>query len=104
MRIAWRLEDPTPRSGREALQLADRLVPVAGNPGDWMLRVRAVAASSDARATEAATFEAAAELRRNEVPAAVVRDALKLLFQLPPEPGAERRRARLEASLRRLLR
>lgn len=104
MRISWRLEDPTPERAREALQLADLLVPAAGNPGDWMLRVRAVAASSDARATEAAIFEAAAELQRNGVPAAAVREALKVLFQLPPEPGAERRRARLEASLRRLLR
>ena len=104
MRIAWRLEDPTPEEARDALRFADFLVAAAGTPGDWVLRVRAVAASSDASAIESAIFEAAAELRGNDVPKAAVRDVLKVLFELPPEPGAERRRARLEASLRRLLR
>lgn len=102
MRIRWRLDDPTPASAREALRLADRLVPVGGRAGDWLLRVRAVAAGGDAAATEAALFEAVEQVRRGDAPA--VRGALEVLARLPPEPGAERRRAGLAASLRALLR
>lgn len=103
-RIGWRLGDPTPERVREAIRLADLLVPVAGRPGDWLLRVRAVAASSDSAATEAALAEAIPELQRDVVSIATARAALEVLRDLPPEPGAQRRRARLEASLRRLLR
>ncbi|MGE4650261.1 MAG: fused MFS/spermidine synthase [Myxococcota bacterium] len=104
MRIAWRLQDPTPEEARDALRLADSLVASAGTPGDWVLRARAVAASSDAAATESALFEAAAEVRGVDVPAPVVRGALGVLSELPEEPGSARRRDRLKASLHRLLR
>jgi hypothetical protein len=57
LRVAWRLASDAPGSAREAVPIAESLVPWSGAAGDLLLRARALAASGDEDAALATLFQ-----------------------------------------------
>jgi spermidine synthase len=99
LRIGWRLAEGSAARAREALGLADALIPAAGSAGDWVLRARTAAAAGDSVAATGTLFEAAARLKPVPADAAIAREALLVLWSLPPSADVDRQRRRLEAAL-----
>jgi predicted membrane-bound spermidine synthase len=104
LRIGWRLAEGSAARARESLGLADALIPATGSAGDWVLRARAAAAAGDSVAAEGTLFEAAARLRPVPADAAIAREALLVLWSLPPRADVDDGRRRLEAALRQAAR
>jgi tetratricopeptide (TPR) repeat protein len=101
LRVQWRLSEGSAPLAREAVGLADELIPVNGSAGDLVLRARAAAAADDGVGAVATLFDAASRLKPAPADGATAREALKVLWSLPPNTIADLRRSELEARLRR---
>jgi spermidine synthase len=100
LRAGWRLSEGGSPLAREAVGLVDQLIPVTDLVADLALRARAAAAAGDRAGAVVTLFEVASRLKPVPADAAVAREALVLLWNLPRSAGTEEERKRLEAMLR----
>jgi spermidine synthase len=100
LRIGWRLSARDPTLAREAVALADALVPISGAAGDLLLRARGLAESGDATAALVTLFQATNRALPPPGDLSVRRGALRLLSSLPPDAGSAQERQQLAARLR----
>ncbi len=101
LRVGWRLAQGGPSPVREAVTLADELFPATGSAGDLLLRARALAAAGDGAGALVTLFQTATRLRPARSDRSVAREALRLLWTLPPDASTVGARQRLEAMLGR---
>lgn len=102
LRVAWRLSQDDPALARESVALLDPLLAVTRDPGDWVLRARAVAAAGEAAAAMATLREAHKAMTPGPARRKVAWEALGVLENLPDGSVAAEARQRLEKRLRRL--
>ncbi len=83
------------------MTLADELLPATGSAGDLLLRARALADVGDGAGALVTLFQTATRLRLVRGDRSVAREALRLLWTLPPDASTVGARQRLEAMLGR---
>jgi predicted membrane-bound spermidine synthase len=104
LRVSWRLKDGSPVHARDAVALADQLVPISGSLDDRVLRARAAAAAGEPAGAMSDLFEIATRIRPLPANRSLARKALAVLAMLPHDSIRPEDRGRLQALLRRVIR
>jgi spermidine synthase len=104
LRVSWRLANGSPVHVRDAVALADQLVPISGSLEDRILRARAAAAAGEHRGALSDLFEIATRMRPFPANRPLARNALEVVAMLPRDSIRPELRSRLQAMLRRVIR
>jgi spermidine synthase len=104
MRVWWRLASGTPLHAREAVSLADRLVPISGSLDDRVLRARAAAAAGEHGGALSDLYEIATRMRPLPSNRPLARKALSVVDMMPGDSIRPEERSRLRSLLRGVIR